>query len=339
MDSQTSSLLQLIPPLVVIAIILAAGFFFYTRYVVNARSLCDVIRKTSATVRSMSDGDEMMRKTGVSRVFQGTPLELVWRDFSKTLHTQVGYVNGVKQQKKFRITVPAQAYFSVSSVVDRPLGVDYFKHLPGILTGVGIIGTFSGLLFGLSNFDASSAEKMNHSIALLLGGVRDAFYASAAAITAAMIITHVEKLHYRRCLSALDDLVDALNGLFEAGVGEEYLSALVNQSNNSSEIAKSLKDELLGAMVPVIRQLENIQSHQVEGLAEAIGNQFTPVQRKQIKKLFLAGGVSFNQAKISKDESRRVELRLQFHGLTDDTGQNPANEFKFENDTVEKCFI
>ncbi|MFP5482872.1 MAG: hypothetical protein ACLGGW_06305, partial [Gammaproteobacteria bacterium] len=68
-------------------------------------------------------------------------------------------------------------------------------------------------------------------------------------------------------------------------------------------------------------------------------NQFTPVQRKQIKKLFLAGGVSFNQAKISKDESRRVELRLQFHGLTDDTGQNPANEFKFENDTVEKCFI
>lgn len=40
----------------------------------------------------------------------------------------------------------------------------------------------------------------------------------------------------------------------------------------------------------------------------------TDKQRMQIRQLFLAGGVSFNSAKESKEASRRVELRLQFYG-------------------------
>ncbi len=41
----------------------------------------------------------------------------------------------------------------------------------------------------------------------------------------------------------------------------------------------------------------------------------TDKQKNQIKQLFLAGGVSFNAAKDSKEASRRVELRMQFYGL------------------------
>jgi outer membrane protein OmpA-like peptidoglycan-associated protein len=45
------------------------------------------------------------------------------------------------------------------------------------------------------------------------------------------------------------------------------------------------------------------------------GLSLTEQQKNQIKQLFLAGGVSFNAAKDSKEASRRVELRLQFYGL------------------------
>lgn len=41
----------------------------------------------------------------------------------------------------------------------------------------------------------------------------------------------------------------------------------------------------------------------------------SPSQQSNVNTLFLAGGVSFNNAKESKDESRRVELKLQFYGL------------------------
>lgn len=41
--------------------------------------------------------------------------------------------------------------------------------------------------------------------------------------------------------------------------------------------------------------------------------QLTPEQLQRVRQLFLAGGVSFNNQRDSLDESRRVELRLQFY--------------------------
>lgn len=41
----------------------------------------------------------------------------------------------------------------------------------------------------------------------------------------------------------------------------------------------------------------------------------TPAQLERVRRLFLAGGVSFNNQRTTADESRRVELRIQFYGL------------------------
>ena len=61
----------------------------------------------------------------------------------------------------------------------------------------------------------------------------------------------------------------------------------------------------------------------------------TEAQKNQIKQLFLAGGVSFNAAKDSKEASRRVELRMQFYGLKDkDTAQEQPN---FVSAPIEIC--
>ncbi|MDC7698327.1 type I Zorya anti-phage system protein ZorB1 [Vogesella indigofera] len=48
-------------------------------------------------------------------------------------------------------------------------------------------------------------------------------------------------------------------------------------------------------------------------------------QQKLVRELFLAGGVSFNNAKESKEASRRVELRMQFYGLKEQSGKNEAS--------------
>lgn len=59
--------------------------------------------------------------------------------------------------------------------------------------------------------------------------------------------------------------------------------------------------------------------------------QLTPAQLQRVRDLFLAGGVSFNNAKQSKEASRRVELRLQFYGQ-DERTDKPA--FRTPNDDV-----
>jgi flagellar motor protein MotB len=60
----------------------------------------------------------------------------------------------------------------------------------------------------------------------------------------------------------------------------------------------------------------------------------TDVQRGLVRDLFLAGGVSFNNAKASKDASRRVELRMQFYGLKEDRSAQPAPEFRITRPEV-----
>ncbi|MCX7194115.1 MAG: flagellar motor protein MotB [Proteobacteria bacterium] len=52
-------------------------------------------------------------------------------------------------------------------------------------------------------------------------------------------------------------------------------------------------------------------------LAPASGQAYTltPSEKEQVRDYFLVGGYSFNSAKKSLEESRRIELRLEFFGL------------------------
>ncbi len=62
-------------------------------------------------------------------------------------------------------------------------------------------------------------------------------------------------------------------------------------------------------------------------------------RQQQIRSMFLAGGVSFNNAKESKEESRRVELRMQFFGLKDKEHATTTDVPVFATSTQEKCSL
>lgn len=56
----------------------------------------------------------------------------------------------------------------------------------------------------------------------------------------------------------------------------------------------------------------------------------SPEELEQVRELFLVGGYSFNSAKASLEESRRIELRLEFFGLDElrpETDAIPRNDF------------
>lgn len=51
-------------------------------------------------------------------------------------------------------------------------------------------------------------------------------------------------------------------------------------------------------------------------------------QKRQIRDLFLVGGYSFNSVKEKKEESRRVELKLEFWSLGETPASNPVLDGK-----------
>lgn len=307
MESTNINLLQLLAPALVVTFLFYFSYLFYSTYFKPSQVLEKNLQRMLSTLSSMQEGDADMRKAGASRVFRDSELERLWSEFSKTLHVQT-YESSGRIEKRARLTVPAKAYFSVSAVVEGPLRAHYFKHLPGILTGIGIIGTFAGLLFGLSNFDSSSPDKMALSVNLLLSGVRDAFYASSLAITVAMVITHLEKSQYRKCVGALDGLNAVIDSLFDSGVEQEYLAAIAQQTRGYENQADAFRQAIMESLNLVTNESKLSQERLAELIRAAMMEALAESARKS--NAHLEQTVIRHMREPVEEMSRRIESRI-----------------------------
>lgn len=225
-----------------------------------SRQLSRAIRKLVA-LNGVPDGslDSIFKNSGV--------LEHLWREYADSLHKQG------EQQVRFRSTMPAGVVFRPDVLVDIPLRADFFKHLPGLFTGVGIIGTFYGLLIGMQSFVVSeNPVVVRSSLTRLLHGVSEAFLVSATAITLAMIVTFIEKLIVARLYAKVEKLVQLLDGLFEGGAGEEYLARLVRASESSAEQTLGL---LKGEFRHILLEMSDRQIAANQAATESLGDRIS----------------------------------------------------------------
>lgn len=184
----------------------------------------------------------------------------LWAEYQESLHFQREERDGQTRVVAVRSTVAADTYFNDQFVVDSRLHTEFFKHVPGIFTGLGIIGTFTGLIEGLRRFEVSeNAATVRTSLESLMHAVGEAFLISAAAIAAAMAVTFFEKLLLAALYRTTEAIAHAVDARFEAGAGEEYLSRLVNASEASASQSKILKDALVKELGDILRELTESQ--------------------------------------------------------------------------------
>ena len=183
---------------------------------------------------------------------------------------------GQEQVVCWRSTIPAEVFFNVETLIAVELKTEYFKHQPGILTGISIIGTFFGLLRGLSTFSVSSdPETVRLSLDTLIHGVREAFYVSLFAIALAMLTTFAEKLIVTKRIKQVEDLCQLLDSLFKGGAGEEYLERLVNAGESNATQTAQLKDALVSDLKELLAEMTLQQT-------EAIAASFRESSKAQI---------------------------------------------------------
>jgi hypothetical protein len=112
------------------------------------------------------------------------------------------------------------------------------------LTGLGIIGTFSGLITGLIHFDVSDPATTQNQLSLLVQSVGQAFFVSALAIALAMVFTWVEKALLSARYAQVESLQHMIDSLFEAGSGQENLERLVVATEAQVAAMQDMLDEL-----------------------------------------------------------------------------------------------
>jgi hypothetical protein len=237
---------------------------FLVWFLVPAMRHWFLLRGVHLRLRALTDPSP----AAVKKVFAvDQRLAHLWSQYQDTLHEQTEDRDGQVKVVAVRSTVPAEAFFNSQYVVDARLRTEFFRHLPGIFTGVGIIGTFSGLIGGLSRFrafggasaTADSSAAIRGDVENLLHEVSRAFLVSAAAIAAAMLVTLVEKLLIASLYRQTEEIAHDIDARYNAGAGEEYLSRLVHASEDSASQSKILKDALVNDLGRLLREVADTQ--------------------------------------------------------------------------------
>ncbi len=217
-------------------------------------------------IRKLSAAGKKVKPANVRAAMSKEPFKHLWDEYEDTLHELKKAGNAELSLTEVRATVPAEMFFTRDVLVDSRLFDDFTRHLPGVLTGLGIIGTFAGLLEGLSKFDASNTATAVAGLKPLLDGVAHAFIASAIAIACAMLVTSLSRFVLAMFYRQVEKLCHAIDSLYETGAGEEYLSRLVNASEKSEAHSAQLKQALVEDLT---QMMTNLVERQIQAQAES----------------------------------------------------------------------
>ena len=191
--------------------------------------------------------------SNIEQLAQNNPrLAQLWREYSQALETlQALEMSAATTAGKWQASSQADLYFTDQALVDTPLQSNFYKHIPGILTGVGIIGTFTGLIAGLIGLDVSNPERVQAELSQLVQTVGHAFWVSALAITLAMVFTWIEKSVLTGRYRQVEELQQALDTLFTPQGGMQTLERLTlateMQAALSSKILAQLRTSATGS--------------------------------------------------------------------------------------------
>jgi hypothetical protein len=187
-----------------------------------------------------------MDLSNIEQLAQNDPqLAQVWHEYSQALEGLQQLESSTSSVAgKWQASSHADLYFTEQALVDTPLQSNFYKHIPGILTGVGIIGTFTGLIAGLIGFDVSNPERVQAELSQLVQTVGHAFLVSALAITLAMVFTWIEKSVLTGRYRQVEELQQALDTLFTPQGGMQQVERLTLATEMQAALSYKILHQL-----------------------------------------------------------------------------------------------
>ncbi|MGL4851033.1 MAG: hypothetical protein ACRC3Z_00025 [Phocaeicola sp.] len=148
-----------------------------------------------------------------------------------------------KTDLELRTDLRAHDYINVLSVL-RSIKINHraMSSAPGILVGLGLLGTFLGLTLGVRQFDDSTTEAIKNSISSLLDGMGTAFMTSLLGMFLSTVYIISEKYWLNRLNRTVDRICDYLDKRYFISQPEKYALIYERQNIQFEEIFTT-KDE------------------------------------------------------------------------------------------------
>lgn len=260
-------------PLYIFLLVLALTSAFLVGYLLQGIRVAWQLWGAVRGIRMLSEAKRPVDAKEIAKLFKKEPFRHLWDEYADTLHPLERASSGTATLIEARATMPAEVFFTRDVLVDSRMFDDFARHLPGVLTGLGIIGTFAGLLSGLKQFHPTDTSTAVSGLNLLLEGVTHAFIVSAAAISFAMIVLFIEKLVLALFYGKVEKLNHVIDALYRTGAGEEYLARLTQSAEKSEVHTAQLKEALVEDLKTMMTNLVDRQIDAQQQSTQALGNQ------------------------------------------------------------------
>jgi len=159
-------------------------------------------------------------------------------------------INVCNNQKS---NMPSSEFFSMIQIAKcSKFNLNLLDSASGTLVGLGLLGTFAGLTYGIHGFKSDSADQIQSSINGLLSGMGTAFLTSLVGMATSLIYTCIDKTLRNKLQRAAYDLTEKLDSLYY--IDDMELMKL-NQQAMTQLLYDKLKNDLQNQTGSIVGQL------------------------------------------------------------------------------------
>ena len=250
----------------------------------RARDLRHNIGEMVVLLRQLTSADLAARYGPVTEKLAVLPsIGADWARFAQTVHREPTEGGGVTLHR----TVDAQDVFD-ESIINRHLNARFHSAVPGLLTSLGILGTFVGLTYGLAQVQGTFGDstELKKGIEELLKGASIAFSTSVWGILLSVAFSLFEKREMKVVRLAVSHVQDLMNATIPRRTSEAWLSEISVQSSQQTRelkrfntdlavsIAQALDEKLAARITPamdkLVTSISALQDFKEESSVDAI---------------------------------------------------------------------
>lgn len=211
-------------------------------------------------------------------IFLGNKLQNTWRRF----------LQNAEQLDARGLSCNLDDYINDDTVIYSVGHVQLGEVIPSLLTSLGILGTFIGLMRGLGGLDVSDAAKTMESIPSMIGGMTFAFSTSIVGIACSLVFNVFNRMAIGSATAAIDEFREAFNDLVMQRPLDENVQMICQQRDRdqmlrrmsgdmANRIGGSVAEAVERSLVPVTQQMSQFimgqTQAQIDGVS-AIAQQF-----------------------------------------------------------------
>ena len=197
------------------------------------------------------------------------------------------FLQNAEQLDRRGLPCNVEDYINDDTVTHGPGNANLAEMIPSLLTSLGILGTFMGMVRGLGGLDFANADNIIEGIPTLLEGMRFAFGTSVAGVSCSIVFSMLNRIAQGSSYRAVDDFVESFTQLaMQRPLDNDVQLICQNQDSNHmlstltdtlpGQLAKSMEIGVGRAMQPVAQSMDNFligaTRAQVDGVGRIVTN-------------------------------------------------------------------